>query len=437
VRVHENVHLEIKREWTADLKKEVVAFANTQGGTIHVGLDDQGRVIGVEDAQQVLLQITNMIRDAIRPDVTLFTDTAVEKREGKQIISITVQRGANRPYYIAEKGLKPSGVYVRQGSSSAPASESAIRRMIQETDGDQYENIRSLEQELTFADAAAEFQKRGLELGETQMKSLGLTSLEGLYTNLGRLLSDRCVHTVKAAVFSGTDKGVFSDRKEFAGSLLRQLTDTYTYLDLYNRTKATFSGLERQDYRDYPPDAIREALLNAIVHREYSFSGSTLINIYDDRMEFVSIGGLVAGLTMDDIMLGVSQARNERLAAVFYRLKLIEAYGTGIQKIFASFKEKENHLTPRLACSENAFLAVLPNRNYRPPASSLAPTAILPQEDRIMDYIAEHGSISRTEAQILLKIGQTMAGRNLRRMEANGLLQVYGKGRNTRYQRPR
>ena len=98
------------------------------------------------------------------------------------------------------------------------------------------------------------------------------------------------------ALFQGIDKEIFRDRKEFSGSILKQLEDVYEFVDLVNRTKASFSGLNRTDKRDYPEEAVREALLNSVVHRDYSFSASNLINIYEDRMEFVSLGGLVSGL---------------------------------------------------------------------------------------------------------------------------------------------
>ena len=285
----ESISVELKQEFTADIKKEVVAFANTHGGTVYVGIADDGRIVGVRTADKVLLQIVNIIRDAIKPDVTLFTDCAVEHSEGHAIIKVSVQRGTDRPYYLADKGLRPAGVYVRHGTASVPASDDAIRQMIKETDGDNYEDVRALNQELTFDYTAAEFERRSVGFGEAQMKTLGLQGADGLYTNLGLLLSDQCVHTTKAACFEGTDKGVFKDRREFTGSLLRQLADAYAYIDLFNKTKATFYKLDRVDNRDYPEEAIREALLNAIVHREYSFSGSTLINIYDDRIEFVSL----------------------------------------------------------------------------------------------------------------------------------------------------
>ena len=146
----ESFNVEFKQEFTPEIKKEVVAFANTQGGTVYVGIGDKGQVVGVREADKVLLQIVSSIRDSIRPDVTMYTECIVEEVKGSPVIKVSVQRGTDRPYYIAEKGLKPSGVYVRQGTASVPASEDAIRRMIKETYGDKYEVVRSLNQELTF-----------------------------------------------------------------------------------------------------------------------------------------------------------------------------------------------------------------------------------------------------------------------------------------------
>jgi ATP-dependent DNA helicase RecG len=418
--------IELKREFMPDIKKEVVAFANTEGGTIYVGTDDNGEVIGIENSDKILLQIMSMLRDSIKPDIIMFTSCKIENINSREIIAITVQRGTNTPYYITEKGLKPTGVYVRQGTVSAPASENAIRQMIKETDGDKFEEIRSFNQELTFDSALHEFKKRGLELGETQMKNLGLISKDNMFTNLGLLLSDQCTHTIKVAVFSGMSKSEFKDRREFEGSLLKQMTTAYDFIDLLNKTRAEFIGLDRIDYRDYPGEALREALLNSIVHRDYAFSGSTLINIYEDRIEFVSIGGLVRDISLDDIKLGISQTRNEKLASVFYRLRLIEAYGAGIIKIMDSYSLSKQK--PGLKVSENAFLISLPNLNYK---RDLAVGNS--NEDKIFEYLRLHSSINRKEAEELLNVGQTMAGRILKEMVTKGQLKTEGKAAKTRY----
>ena len=204
-------------------------------------------VVGLDDPDSVALQISNMVRDAIKPDLTMFLHYETLEEDGKKVVAVSIQRGTERPYYIAKKGLRPEGVYVRQGYSSVPATDLAIRQMIKETDGDHFEEMRSLNQELTFEAAQKEFELRDIEFGSQQMQTLKMIDKEGIYSNLGLLLSDQCVHTIKVAVFQGKDQEVFKD-----------------------------------------------------------------------RIEFVSVGGLVPGMELEDIMVGLSVCRNQNLANVFY-----------------------------------------------------------------------------------------------------------------------
>lgn len=435
--MNENKTTEFKREYTDDIKYTVVAFANTDGGKIYVGINDDGTAHGVEDVDGTMLRITNMVRDVIRPDVTMFMDCWTEQRNEKDIIVLNLQRGTARPYYLSGKGVRPEGVYVRQGASSVPASEAQILNMIKETSGDRYEDARSLNQQLTFQKAENYFGLRGLPFGDQQKRTLKIIGPDGTYTNLGMLLSDQCVHTIKLAVFDGSKKSVFRDRKELAGSLLAQLEDAYSYIDQFNRTRAEFEGLNRIDKRDYPSEAIREALLNAITHRDYSFSGSTLISIFDDRMEFVTIGGLIRGLSFDDIMLGVSALRNQNLANVFYRLKLIEAYGTGILKINESYADAV--VKPQFEVTDNAFKITLPNMNYVGDSNETNPTAPInatenADRQEILIQLAErHGYIVRKDVEAALGVSQATAILILRDMVQKGLLIKEGAGKLQRY----
>lgn len=422
----ESSTLELKRQVVDDIRKTVIAFANSEGGTIYIGVDDDGSVVGVENIDSETLRLSNMIRDAIKPDVTMFVSYAQEKAQGKDIIKIAIQKGTECPYYLQNKGLRPEGVFVRQGASSVPATESAIRRMIMETDGDSYEEMRSLNQELTFEAAAQEFEVRGVPFGAGYLKTLYLVNEDGIYTNLGLLLSDQCVHTIKAAVFEGTDKSVFKDRREFNGSLLKQLNDVFAYISQYNRVRAEFSGLYRTDKKDYPEEALREALLNVLVHRDYAYSASTLISLFDDRIEFISVGGLVKGITLSDIMLGVSVTRNERLANIFYRLTLIEAYGTGVPKILNSYKGFA--MQPEFEVTDNAFKIMLPNQNAQ--TEDTSPST---DEKRIIELAGRLGKLKRKDVETELNISQTMSGRLLRSMVDKGMLEIVGKGKNTLY----
>lgn len=334
-----------------------------------------------------------------------------------------VATGMNKPYYLSDKGLKPSGVYVRKGSSSQPVSDDAIREIIIQTSGISYETCRSINQELSFTSFTKKMKERKLDIGVSQFRTLHLIGEDGLYTNLALLLSDQCEHTLKLAVFQGTDKAVFRDRKEFSDSVLKQLDEA---IDRYNKTQSTIKGLYRIDKRDYDEEALREALLNCIVHRDYSFSASTLVNIYDDRIEFVSLGGLVKGLSMDAIYMGVSQSRNPNLAAVFYRMKLIESYGTGIGKIRRAYKELSRK--PVFESAAGAFRLTLPNMNAIADDTPESDVSAL-----VMAYIKENGSISRLETEKITGLKVTAAYKLLKEMCAEHLIKSVGKGRLTKY----
>ena len=278
--------------------------------------------------------------------------------------------------------------------------------MIKETDGDSYEKLRSLNQNLTLDYTEQVFKENNLLFGLSQKKTLGLIGEDDLYTNLALLLSEQCNHTLKVAVFEGIEKNIFKDRKEFKGSLLKQVTEAFEFINLVNKTEATFEGLIRKDERDYPVEAIREALLNAVIHREYSFSGSTLVNIYEDRIEFVSLGGIVYGLSLDSIMLGVSQSRNEKLANIFYRLHLIEAYGTGIRKIFTNY-ERYN-MKPTIKAEVGAFQVVLPNIHYKKIEEKLlVDTLIKPLYTDILTFVTDKNGATRKEIEEYINFSQT------------------------------
>lgn len=435
----ESETIELKEAVVENIKKEVIAFANCEGGTLYVGVSDDGTVVGVNDVDDNLLKITNMIRDSIKPDVTMFVHYDTLTEDDKQIIRLSVQRGTNRPYYLADKGLRPEGVYVRQGTSSVPATDTYIRQMIKETDGDSFEEMRSLNQDLTFEQTEREFSERKVAFGSKQKQTLGLMTTENIFTNLGLLLSDQCIHTVKVAVFEGTDQNNFKDRHEFSGSLLKQLNDVYEFVDFRNSTHATFSKLLRTDIRDYPENAIREALLNLLVHRDYSFGASANISLYADRMEFVSLGGLLPGVELPDVLMGLSVCRNAKLANIFYRLQLIEAYGTGMQKIMNSYRDQETK--PEIEVTNNAFKIILPNVNYvariasaeKPKRQMSRQDDMAQREQKIIAYLQKNKVMSRDEAEKLLGVSTATAYRILKRMVEKGDITQQKNGRNTRY----
>ena len=424
----ETENIEFKSQFTEEIYKEVIAFANTDGGIVYIGIDNEGNAIGLTDVDSEYTRITNGIRDAIMPDVTMCVKFTIQDNK---VVRITVNEGTNKPYYLKSKGLKPSGVYVRQGASSVPASPDQIRQMIKESDGDTFEEIRSLEQELTFEAAEKAFRRYGVEFGTEKYRALGMTQKsDEIYTNLALILSDQCPHTTKIAVFSDETCTVFRDSKEFGGSVFKQFEDTVNYLALCNKTSSVIKGVERTDKKDYPEEAIREALLNALVHRDYSFSGSIIINVNDKKMEFISLGGLLPGLSTDDIRIGISQPRNKNLAEVFHRLRLIESYGTGIRRIYKLYEKCEEQ--PVIEATSNAFKIVLPNMNEAAP-SEPDESAITYQMRKVIDYIADHGQATDVELEKLLKVKHTRVYNLTREMKDLGLLRIEGRGKDKKY----
>lgn len=426
----ESETVELKLIVTDVIKKEIVAFANSEGGTIYIGVSDDGEVVGIEDSDKSGLQVSNMVHDNIKPDLSMFVSYRTLNFDGKEVLSIDVERGTNRPYYLANKGLRPEGVYIRHGFSSIPASDSTIRNMIKETDGDVYEALRSINQDLTFNSCENEFKNRNIDFKEQALK---LVSNDGLYTNLGLLLSDQCPYTIKAAVFEDYDQSLFKDRNEFSGSLLKQLEDVYSFIDKYNNNRSTFDKLWRIDTRDYPEKALREALLNSIVHRDYYYSASTLISIYKDRLEIVSVGGLMPGYELKDIKNGLSDTRNPNLANIFYRLKLIEAYGTGIKKIYDAYEL--SGCEPEIITTNNSFKIILPNINYKQNNNLYisSPEMKYCDENILLKYLNDNQSITRKEVETLMGLSQSSAGRILKKMVDEGKLIQFGGSKNIKY----
>jgi len=427
----EDQKTELKAELTKDIKKEIVAFANTNDGTIYIGIDDIGNVIGLKNANKDLEALSGMIREGIKSDLTLYTKIYIEKIEDKDIIVVKVSEAPNKPYYLADKGIKTSGVYLRHGNASVQANEEVIKKMLIESNSNSFENNISNIQDLHFNYLREIFKRHNIGIDDNKFKTLNIVNLNNQYTNLGLLLSDECPYSIKCAIFNGNNKLEFKDRKEFTGSVLKQVNDTFEYLELYNKTKGKIIGLERIDTKDYPEYALRESLLNAIIHRDYNFTGSILISLFDDHFEITSLGGLVKGLSIEDLYNGVSESRNPNLANIFYRLKYVESIGTGIGRIIESYKEYDKE--PLILNSENVFKVMLYNVNYvKNESIKILPTN-LTQEEQIIEYLRKNNKINRIIVESLLDVSKTRANDILNKMINSNLLIQTGTGKNTYY----
>jgi len=249
---------------------------------------------------------------------------------------------------------------------------------------------------------------------------LGIINDNDKYTNLGLLLSDQCPYTIKMAVYTDNTKREFIDRKETGvGSVLQQLEEAESYLKLNNKISGKINGMKRIDNYDYPEESIREILLNTITHRNYEIPGSTLIHIFTNRIEFLSLGGLVKGLTIEDIKLGSSSSRNPKLVNVFHRLGFVEAYGSGIPRMLELYKSSKE--IPDIFVAPNSFLVVIPKLCLRE------------EYNKIINYLKNYGNATREELEKVLGTKKVTTVTILNEMLERNLITKSGKSRNVIY----
>jgi ATP-dependent DNA helicase RecG len=359
----EDERIELKQEYTYDIVESAVAFANTNGGTIYVGIQDNGEILGVDDADLTQRKISNSLNKAVCPDIVLLISISVIVIEGKNIIRLIVQSGPQKPYYIKKEGISTKGVFTRIGSENCHASDDMILKLIKESSSKNFEELISINQELTFLSAEKIFKDNGVEFGDRQKITLGILTRDGLFTNVGLMLSDQCPQSIKIAAYADKTKKLFIDSEIIVGSIFDQLEKASDFLNRHNPTSAEIIGLKRVEQISYPGIALREVLLNAVIHRDYSIKASTLISIFPDSVTFTTYGGLPSGISIEDIYGGYSVLRNEKIADIFYKLHYIEAYATGFPKIFDSYENFD--VTPLLSSTTNTFKITLPNINFQ------------------------------------------------------------------------
>lgn len=422
--------IELKEELNKNIKKEIIAFANSKGGTIYIGISDEGSIIGLKDIKRDIESLSGMIREGIVGDLTIYTDIEIKEIDNKEIIELHITSAPEKPYYLADKGLKPSGVYIRHGSSSIQATDEIIRKMLVESSKRNFEEEVSKEQKLTFNYAEEVFKKKSIKFSKEKYKSLKMIT-DNKFNNLALLLSDQNPFTIKCAIFDGKTKTIFKDRKELSGSYLKIIEDAFYYMNLSNHINSVFNGLSRIDKKDYPDFSIREALLNAVIHRDYYFNGSILLSIFDDRIEINSTGGLISTLSLSDVYHGVSESRNPNFAEIFHRLDYVENYGTGVGRIMSEYNDFE--IKPVIELSENVFKISLPNRNYIEQKEIKINLNNMSQEDLVIQYIKNNNKITRLEVEKILNIGNTRSKQIINKLLIDGILSKEGNGKNTFY----
>ncbi len=424
IKMLENENIEFKKMYTENIYKEIVAFLNSYGGTIYIGYDDNGELVGLDEAKRVEEIISNGISQKITPDCSIFVSINNGVLDGKNYITINVSKGIS-VYSLKEKGIL-KGTYVRNGSCSIPATEETVKQMIIKNSNLSFETSVASNQNLSFNYILKAFEEIGIDISNRNiMKNLFLLNKDNNYTNLALLLSDQNPYTVRVACYESIEKSNFLDRKEFGGSLLEIYDKTLDYLKLNSATYGLIDESVRKDIEEYPEFILREIILNSLIHRNYSTMTSNIINIYkSDGIEFISYGSLYGNITIDDVLAGLSTSRNPYLQSIFMRLKRVEAIGSGLRRVSSYYRKQNMNFIIRALPS--SFVVKLPRITVQ--------QLVTNNDDKlIIDYINKHGSITRKEAEKLIDKEKTATTFVLNEMVEDKMIEKIGKGPSIKY----
>ena len=413
----ESRELELKSTITNTFLKTVSAFSNYNTGKIIFGVDDTGQIIGLENIEELCLDLENKINDNINPK----PDFKFIKDNKKNIITLIVKEGLNKPYLYKGKAYKRNDT-----SSTVEVDKVELNRLTLLGLNQYYEELKARKQDLEFKVLKKELEEK-LSLknfSKDVLKTLNLYDEKNGYNNAAELLADK-------NTFSGTDIAKFGknideilDRNLFANiSIISQFQNTLEVFNRYYKYEQIL-GSERIEKELIPEKAFREVIANALIHRTWDVNSNIKISMYEDKIEVSSPGGLPSGISEKEYLNGqISQLRNPILANIFFRLKYIEMFGTGIRRINESYKKFA--VKPNFEIFENSIKITLPITKTE--------LFLTTDEKIIMDILEKGNILSSSEILEKVEFKKDKLNRILKNLIQKNYIDVIGNGRGTKY----
>ncbi|MBP5092118.1 MAG: putative DNA binding domain-containing protein [Bacilli bacterium] len=410
----ESETVEFKERLNDKFEKEVVGFLNTtKGGSLYIGLDDEGHHVDFGDLDLVELQIKDRIKNNISPSpLGLFEIVTPDNGEHVQIV---ISGGNQRPYYIKKYGMCPEGCYIRVGTSVEKMSEEMILSLFQKRDKRTLRNIVSDNQNLTFNYLRNAYQEKGFDVGDNFLRQLELYCQDGQYNKLAYLLSDQFAPSFQYAKYDGNDVFDLVENKDFSNqSILKSALEILEFIESKNVVYTTITSTGRVDVPRVNMIAVRELVVNAIVHNDYRGDGMPTFEEFSNRLEISSFGGLPDGFTKEDFLNGYSLPVNPELIRVFRDLGFAERLGTGIRRVLRYYPKEIFGFSP-------SFLRV-----NIPFALRVEEDKNVPLFQRIMSAIKDNPFITRKALSLLLGKSESTIYRELSSLSNKGLIQRVG-----------
>lgn len=412
----EDKYLEFKEQVTNTFLKTVSAFANYNGGVIVFGVDDKGNTKGISDVDQACLSIENKINDSIQPQ----PDYTIEVNRSENTIYLTIEPGAEKPY------LYKSKAYKRNSTATIEVDTLEFTRLVLEGKNLSFEELPSSNQDLMFGTLKEKFENvlNVSEFGISTLKTLDLYTEESGYNNAAAILSDNNRFSGIDIVKFGENLSIINNRFTFSNmSIISSYERT---IDVFrnNYVFEQIDGAERRTVEKIPEAAFREAIANAIIHRVWDVNSQIKVSMFDDRIEVVSPGGLPSGITENDFLSGrISVLRNRIIANVFYRLRYVEIFGTGIARIKELYKKSV--IQPIFDVSDNSISITLPFCGINFDASN--------DEIAILQALSKTRLYSIGEIEDKVPFSRSKTTYLLKGLIDRGLVEVKGNRRGTKY----
>lgn len=424
--------------------KTVSAFANGLGGTLIFGISDKDEIIGLDNYKKDSENISEIIKTKIEPlpKVTLKHYLI----EDKNIIILFVHSGKETPYYFTEGGHQTA--YIRLGNESIPAKNNDLINLILKGKNRSYDSLETniKKDNVSFTKLKSLYYlKTGNEFTDSDLESFGLVNKDSFLTNAGALLADEpiikhsrifCTRWNGLDMTSGIEEAL--NDSEFEGSILLLLQNAENFIKVNTKKKWKKGNESRIEMPDYPERAIQEVLVNAIIHRDYAVIGSEIhIDIYDDRIEIYSPGGMFDGsfIQEQNIMEISSLRRNPIIADLFNRIHLMERRGSGL----SSYKNAINYTQEKeveFKSTQKDFKVILKNLNYKVAIKSGDKVAIKSQDEqleKILEYIKKYNNCKTSDIENLLSVKSSRARKLLSILVSEKKIQALGQNKNRYY----
>jgi predicted HTH transcriptional regulator len=425
----ESNRVEFKRELNDSLEKEVVGFLNySEGGEIYIGIADDGTVTGIENSDDTQKRIIDRIKNNIFPSTMGLFDVITTTMDGHDIIKIIISSGPDKPYYIKKYGMSPNGCLLRVGTTVQQMTMEMIDSLYSKRIRNSLGKLISPRQDLTFKQLKIYYEENGYDLNDKFLSNLELFTEENKFNYAAYLLADENGISMKVAKYSGADKVDLIENAEFGYcSLIKATENILSKLDIENITKTEITSSLRKEKRLVDSTALREAVVNAIIHNDYSNGIPPVFEIFSDRIVITSSGGLPQELNQEEFFEGISAPRNKELMRVFKDVRLVEQLGSGVQRILKVYDKDIFRFSPNFLkvsfpvknVGENVGENVGKNVGKKP--IKLSET-----QKRIINLIKSNKYITQAEISEQLSVSTRTVERNMKKLQEGDFITRVG-----------